>query len=58
MLKRTIIALALAGGIATLGAARGEAQPGCTAKYGYWNGSGVTCTNDEGNNCITCPPWP
>lgn len=44
-------------GLVALAARPTAAQPGCTSKYGYWN-MGVVCTNDEGNNCITCPPWP
>lgn len=53
-MKRMLIAA----GIAALLVAppqTGNAQAGCTAKYGYWNGWNTVCLQCAGNNCITCP---
>lgn len=52
---RTILSAALVGFAVLSLSMTSQAQPGCTSRYGYWNGSGVTCTNQAGINCITCP---
>ncbi len=52
---RVVLSLALVAVAAVALTESSQAQPGCTSKYGYWNGSGVTCTSQAGNNCVTCP---
>ena len=54
--RRTLVAVAtVAGTLLVAGVKTLYAQPGCTSKYGYWDGSKTVCTTDAGVNCITCP---